>query len=499
MVEGGDAVMNDELTIAGLHGALRRNDLSCLEVVDFYLERIEKYDRLGPAINAVINVNPDAKDTARRMDESYRPDGDVLPLFGVPLLLKDNVNTFDMPTTAGSLVFENLRPSRDAHIVEKLRSAGALILAKVNLSEFACTGETLGSLIGQTKNPYDLTHTPGGSSGGTGAGLAANFGLAGIGTDTVNSVRSPASACNIVGIRPTRGLVSRSGLVPYSLSMDTAGPLARTVEDAARVLEVIAGYDANDPVTAWCIDRVSAYADPGVLGADNLRGVRIGLVRSMTGTESVHAEVNGLTEAAVRILLDLGAQVVDYEGKINPAKLLSDVNIQFYEQDADITAYLKNLGDRSPAPDFQTLLATGKIAPWVAVKMEKAIPCGRDQQERDARLLKMAIVRDEVMRVMAHQNLDALLYPMQQRLVAKIGDPQFDRNGVLAAVTGFPAITVPGGFSHPAETAPLGIPVGIEFFGRPWSERTLIKIAHVYEQATRHRRTPLSTPLNREG
>lgn len=487
----------DELTIAAFHDALRRKELSCREVANYYLERIEKFDQRGPALNAVINVNPDAAETARRMDEADYCE--TLPLYGVPLLIKDNVNTSDMPTTAGSLAFEKVQPPRDALIIEKLRAAGAFILAKVNLSEFACTGETVGSLIGQTKNPYDLTYTPGGSSGGTGAGLAANFGLAGIGTDTVNSMRSPASACSVVAIRPTRGLVSRAGIIPYSLSMDTAGPLARTVEDAARILEVISGYDANDPVTAWCVDHVTTYSDAGVLGGSDLRGVRIGLVRSMTGRESVHAEVTGLIEAAVGALADLGAQVIDYAGVIDTAKLLSDVNIQFYEQDADMTAYLKSLGDRAPVSDFQTLLATGKVDPWVAVKMEKAIPCGKDHQERDARLLKMAKIRDEVMSVMASQRLDVLLYPMQQRLVAKIGASQIDRNGILAAVTGFPAITVPGGFSRPTETAPLGLPVGLEFFGRPWSERLLIRIAHIYEQATRHRRAPKSTPFNEEG
>src|SRR5208282_1376350 len=236
----------DEATISDVHAAYKSGALTSVRLVQAYLERIQACDQAGPKLNVVIFLNPRALEEAAALDEHFRRTGKFVgPLHGIPVLLKDNVNTKDMPTTGGSLSLAGYTPVTDAAITQKLRSAGAIILAKVNLHEFAIWGETVSSIQGQTLNPYDLTRTPGGSSGGTGAGVAANFAIAGIGTDTVNSIRSPASANGIVGIRPTLGLVSRAGIIPYSFTQDAAGPLARTVTDAAKMLNVLVGYDPN--------------------------------------------------------------------------------------------------------------------------------------------------------------------------------------------------------------------------------------------------------------
>ena len=241
-----------EMTIGQIHQAMLSGQLSCRELTAGYLARIEAYDQTGPALNSIIQVNPRALEEADRLDALFQQKGGLSgPLHGIPVLLKDNVNTADMPTTAGSKSLEGFLPEHDAFITKKLREAGALVIAKTNLHEFAIWGETISSILGQTVNPYDLSRTPGGSSGGTGAAVACNFGVIGIGTDTINSIRSPASACALAGIRPTVGLVSRAGIVPYSLTQDTAGPICRTVEDCVRTLEVIAGYDPEDEETAW--------------------------------------------------------------------------------------------------------------------------------------------------------------------------------------------------------------------------------------------------------
>ena len=280
-----DGFCLEEATINHVHEAMRAGKLTCRQLVEDYLERIVAYDKQGPALNAVILVNPRARETADELDAHFRESGFVGPLHGIPVLLKDNVDTADMPTTGGSLSLAGVVPDDDAFIVQKLRKAGALILAKVNLHEFAVWGETASSLGGQTLNPYDLTRTPGGSSGGTGAGIAANLGMVGIGTDTVNSIRSPASACSLVGFRPTLGLVSRDGIIPYSLTQDTAGPITRTVADAVKVLDAIAGYDAAEQSTALAAGHIpERYAD--FLGAGGLHGVRLGIIKSFFGAES---------------------------------------------------------------------------------------------------------------------------------------------------------------------------------------------------------------------
>jgi len=482
----------DEATISDVHAAYKSGALTSVKLVQAYLARIRTSDQAGPKLNVVIFLNPRALEEAAALDEDFRKTGKFVgPLHGIPVLLKDNVNTKDMPTTGGSLSLAGYTPSTDAAITQKLRSAGAIILAKVNLHEFAIWGETISSIQGQTLNPYDLTRTPGGSSGGTGAGVAANFAIAGIGTDTVNSIRSPASANNIVGIRPTLGLVSRAGIIPYSFTQDAAGPLARTVTDAAKMLNVLAGYDPSDPATAWSVGNTEEDYTK-FLNAKGVQGKRIGVLRSFFGTAPINSEVNTIANEAIEDLKRSGVTIVELNTPdLDSGKLTSDVSVHLYEFKPALNAYLA--AGNTPVKSLEEIIASGKFSPNIKDSITKAESLEMDDAYR-VRLQKRAELQQRVMKIMADERLDAIVFPHQQRLVVPIGEKQVERNGVLGSVTGFPSIVVPGGFSSPTPTAALGVPVGIEFLGRPWSEKLLIEIAYGYEQATKHRRPPPAIP-----
>src|SRR6202050_4775576 len=472
----------DEATIGDVQAAYKSGTLTSVMLVQAYLERIRAYDQAGPKLNVVIFLNPRALEEAAALDEHFRKTGNFVgPLHGIPVLLKDNINTNDMPTTGGSLSLAGYTPATDAAaITQKLRAAGAIILAKVNLHEFAIWGETVSSIRGQTLNPYDLTRTPGGSSGGTGAGVAANFAIAGLGTDTVNSIRSPASANNIVGVRPTLGLVSRAGIIPYSFTQDAAGPLARTVTDAAKMLNVLVGYDPNDPVTAWSVGNAEDDYTK-FLKANGLQGKRIGVLRSFFGQAPINDQVNKIANQAIQDLKKSGAIIVDLNTPdLDSEKISSDISVHQYELKPSINAYLA--AGNAPVKSLEKIISSGKFSPNIKDNITKAQALEMDDSYR-LRLQKRADLQQRVMKIMADQRLDAIMFPHQKRLVVPIGETQAERNGALAAVTGFPSIVVPGGFSSPTQTAPLGIPVGIEFLGRPWSEELLIEIAYSYEQS----------------
>jgi amidase len=482
----------DETTISDVQAAYQSHALTATQLVQAYLERIQAYDQAGPKLNVVIFLNPRALEEAAALDEHLRKTGKFVgPLHGIPVLLKDNVNTKDMPTTGGSLSLAGYQPATDAAIAQKLRSAGAIILAKVNLHEFAIWGETVSSIRGQTLNPYDLTRTPGGSSGGTGAGVAANFAIAGIGTDTINSIRSPASANNIVGIRPTLGLVSRAGVIPYSFTQDAAGPLARTVTDAAKMLNMLVGYDPNDPATAWSVGNIEKDYTK-FLKADGVKGKRIGVLRSFFGNASINEEVNKIANRAIEDLRKSGATVIELNAPdLDSGKMSSDISVHLYEFKPAINAYL--VSGNAPVKSLEEIIASGKFHPNIGDNIKKAQSLDMDDGYRQ-RLQKRSELQQRVMQIMADNRLDAIVFPHQKRLVVPIGETQVERNGALGSVTGFPSIVVPGGFSSPTPTAAIGVPVGIEFLGKPWSEKLLIEISYAYEQATKHRRAPLSTP-----
>jgi len=484
----------DEATISGIHAALAAKRATCVQVVQTHLQRIEAYDDRGPALNALITINASALKTAAELDKVAATRSPMRPLHCIPIVLKDNYDTADMPTTGGSRTLASSVPPRDAFVVKKLRDAGAIILGKANLTELARGGTTVSSLGGQTRNPYDLTRTPGGSSGGTGAAIAASFAVTGTGSDTGQSIRSPASALNLVGLRPTRGLVSRTGIIPVSTTQDEAGPITRTVEDAARMLDVMAGYDPADPITAFGARRIpptyTAFLDPA-----RLKGARIGVLDAFFGREPVHQDVNAVTENAIRKMVEAGATIVHVTIQELDA-LTRNIQVADYEAKTAFNAYLATLGPRAPVRTLDEFIARGEFHPSLGagLEAERRVVDGANDPEYKNRLLRRDQLRMAIMQVMAADRLDAVLYPHQRRLVARIGEEQLERNGVLSNSTGFPAITFPAGFSPPTASAPLGVPIGIELLGPEWSEPTLIALAFAFEQAVKPRRPPAVTP-----
>ena len=487
----------DEATIGGIHAALKSGELTCRKLTQLYLDRIEAYDKKGPALNAILMINPKALETADVLDKAYAAKGPVGPLHCVPVLLKDNFDTADMPTTSASKALEGAVPLADGTVVKKLRQAGALFLAKTNMQELAQGGVNVSSAGGQTKNPYDLGRTPGGSSGGTGAGLAANLGAVGTGSDTVNSIRSPASANSVVGFRPTKGLISLAGVAPNSWTQDAAGPLARTVEDTAILLNAMAGYDAADPRTAWSVGQISDYTK--ALNPGALKGARIGVLRTLFGTGPLHEDVNAVMEKALAALKAQGATLIDImHPAIDSGRIVDQLDVQKWEFKESLNGYLAGFGPNAPVKSLDDLIASGKFHKPALEKFLVAANALQDptnDPEYKNRILRIADLQQVVMTLMADQQLDAFVYPLQKRLPVPIPElNQAERTGILASMMGFPAIDVPAGFSPSTAAAPLGVPVGIEFLGRPWSEAKLLGYAYAFEQATKARRPPASTP-----
>lgn len=482
-----------EATVAQIHAAMREGTLTCRELVEAYLDRIEAYDQKGPAINSVITTNPHALGEADACDAYFEANGEFCgPLHGIPVMLKDNFNTMDMQTTAGSVALKGWVPPTDSFVTKRIRDSGAIILAKTNLHEFAIWGESISSILGQAVNPYDPTRTPGGSSGGTGATIASNIGVIGLGTDTINSIRSPASANSLVGIRPTIGLVSRAGIVPYSLTQDTAGPICRTVEDAARCLDVIAGYDPDDAETSWCIGKIPAsYLDS--LNVDGMKGRRIGVLKSLFGKEEINSSTNEVLRNAMKVFEENGATLVPIEDDIDQPWLTSETSVHLDDFEHDLNGYLDKLPPEWPIHSMREVLEKGLFHPFSEGNMRDAMKLGVGTPRYLEKMYNKIGVRTHILKIMADLQLDAMIYPHQQQLVCKIGGNQQQRNGVLCSSTGFPSIAVPAGFA-PDENAPIGVPVGMEIIGRPWSEPLLIEIAYSFEQHSHFRRPPVSTP-----
>jgi Asp-tRNA(Asn)/Glu-tRNA(Gln) amidotransferase A subunit family amidase len=488
----------EEATIASLHEAILNGRTTCVAIVEAYLARIAAYDKDGPALAAILTINPHAHEIAARLDAEFAKTGELTgPLHGIPVAVKDNYNTTDMPTSGGSVLFKNAVPPTESTVTHKLREAGAIVLAKTNMHEWALAGITISSLGGQTKNPYDLTRTPGGSSGGTGAAVAANFATVGLATDTMNSIRSPASAGSLVGFRSTKGLVSRAGVIPVSHTQDVTGAITRSVEDAAIMLDVMAGFDPADPVTARGVNHIPrSFTD--YLDADGLRGARIGVLMSFFGKETIHAEVNAVIANALDAFRGAGASIIEVaDPALDSDAILRDCDVQRWEFKALFNDYLKSLGARAPVKSLRELIASGRYHKPLEefLVAADAIETPESDPEYLARLARIEGLRERVLLLMATHNLDALAYPLQKRLVHTIGDPhQSERTGILAGVTGFPAVTVPAGFSQPSADAPLGVPVGLDILARPFEDARLIRIAYAFEQATHIRRPPHSTP-----
>jgi amidase len=471
-------------------------------LVEKYLERIEVMDRRGPELRSVIEINPDASAIAEALDKERKEKGARGPLHGVPILIKDNIDTADrMATTAGSLALVGAKPPQDAFLVKRLRRAGAVIMGKSNLSEWAnirCTYSTSGwsGRGGRTKNPYALDRNPSGSSSGSGVAVTANLCAVAVGTETDGSIISPSSVNGIVGIKPTVGLVSRIGVIPISHTQDTAGPMARTVTDAVILLGALAGIYPEDTATAANkSDAVPDYTK--ALDIKGLQGARIGVARNYFG---FHEAVDAVMDEALGVLKGQGATLVDPAELPNMDKVGEPENIvMMYELKADLNAYLARLGSSTPVRSLKEIIAFNdrnkatELQIFGQDRFLKAEAKGDLKSKEYVEALEKCrrLTRTEgIDAVMEKHKLDALVAPSDGPawLTDLIdGDHALASSTTAAAVAGYPSISVPAGFVH-------GLPVGISFFGRPWSEPLLIKLAYAFEQATKARKLPQYRP-----
>jgi len=504
-VQTGDFPL-EELGVAALGTAMAAGEWTSRQVVDAYLQRIDQMNESGPALRAIIEVNPEASAQADQLDRERRAGMIRGPLHGVPVVLKDNIDTADqMTTTAGSLALQGWLAPRDAGLVERLRAGGALILAKANLSEWANFRSTRSSSGwsgrgGQCRNPYVLDRNPCGSSSGSGVVVSANLSMLAVGTETDGSIVCPASANGVVGVKPTVGLVSRSGVIPISESQDTAGPMARTVADAAVLLGVLAGVDPRDPATEEAGDR--GLADyTGFLDADGARGMRIGVARRFLG---FHEEVDRVVESAIAVLRDLGAVVVDpvdlgATGGSGMSLGAAETEVLLFEFKTGLNAYLSARPLEAEVRSLTELIAfnqrhADEEMPYFG--QERLLEAEARGSQSDPRYLTALatarrLARDEgIDRTMDEHRLDAILGatggPAWTTDLVN-GDHFGGSSSVYPAVAGYPNISVPAGAVH-------GLPVGVSFFGRAWSEPLLIRIAYGFEQATQARRVPELRP-----
>jgi amidase len=492
----------DEITIAELQAGLTAGKYSARSIAEKYFARIDQIDKHGPAINSVIEVNPDALSIAESLDAELKSKGARGPLHGIPVLIKDNIDTADrMATTAGSLALVGSKPLKDATVAQKLRDAGAVILGKTNLSEWANirSGHSTSGWSGrggQTRNPYCTDRNPCGSSSGSGAATAANLCAGAIGTETDGSIVCPSSTNGIVGIKPTVGLLSRTGIIPISHTQDTPGPMCRTVRDAAVMLGALTGIDAEDHATSD--SREKSYTDyTQFLKADGLRGARIGVVRKNFG---FHEGVDKVMEEALEAMKKEGAILVDPAAIETAGKFgATEFTVLLYELKADLNAYLARLGPGAPMKTLQDLIDFNehnrdKEMPYFGqdtfIKAQEKGPL-TTQEYLDAIKNNNQLARKEgIDATMDKDKLDALVAPTggPAWVIDHVnGDYLGGGSSSAAAVAGYPNVTVPAGFVS-------GLPVGISFFGRAWSEPVLIRMAYAFEQATKVRKAPRFLP-----
>lgn len=492
----------EEATITDLGARMKAGTLTSRALTQAYLDRIQALDRQGPELRSVLDLNRDALTIADSLDAERKAKGPRGPLHGIPILLKDNVDTHDtMTNTAGSLALEGSRPPRDAHLVERLRAAGAVLLGKTNLSEWANIRSTRSSSGwsargGQCRNPYALDRNPCGSSSGSGAAVSANLCAAAVGTETDGSIVCPSSANGTVGIKPTLGLVSRAGVIPIAHSQDTAGPMARTVRDAAILLGVLAGVDPRDSATSAAAGKIAADYT-ATLDADGLKGARIGVARKISGFDP---RVVALLDEAVAEMKRRGAVIVDpadipHVGEYDE----SELEVLLFELKADLNVYLAGLGPKAPVKTLRDVIAFNEAhkdreMPYFGQELflraqEKGpltTPAYLEALAKNQRLSR----GEGIDAVMNEHSLDAILAPTGgpswlTDLIA--GDHYTGGSSTAPAVAGYPNVSVPLGFV-------FGMPVGLQFMGRAWSEPTLLRIAYAFEQATKHRRPPRFLP-----
>jgi amidase len=482
-----------ETTIEEVHNSMLTNQLTSKQLVEWYLERIHELSHKGPEINAIVNTNSKAIEEAEELDLYLIETGKLKgQLHGIPVLVKDQGETAGIPTTFGSIAFKDYVPTEDATVIEKLRKAGAIILAKTSMCDFAAGWFSFSSITGKTKNPYDLNREAGGSSAGTCAGVSANFGLVGIGEDTGGSIRLPASFNNLFGLRVTTGLISRKGFSPLVHFQDTPGPVTRTVRDMAKLLDVIVGYDAKDPFTAaaFCTDDAGKYEE--LLKKASLDGTRIGVLRQAFGPINQDSlPVNEVVESVINRLREEGAEIVETIEIPDLDEYLVKTSLYSKQSKQDLNRFLSSKSN-APIKSFMELynqkafhpsndlfhdIAEAPEDPTVSIDYF----IGRVAQEELKRM---------IMNVFARHQLDAILFPDVRVLPPTYEDLEaekwscltFPTNTVIASQSGLPAISLPGGFTKDE------IPVGVELLGMPFSEAKLLQMAFSYEKAANPRR-----------
>ena len=486
-----------EASIADIHAAFKAKRLTCVALVNTYLARIQAYDKQGPSLNAVVVTNPDALTRAAELDKLYAQKGLTGPLHCIPMVVKDNFETIGLQSANGSKSLEGFVSDKDAFQVARIKAAGAIVIAKTNMAEFAFSPqESLSSIQGHTRNPYDLDRVPAGSSGGTAASVSASFATVGLGSDTGNSIRGPSAHTALVGIRSTMGLTSRAGVLPLSYLADVAGPMARTVEDAVKVFQVVVGEDPEDPATARSHGRpIPNYS--ASLVRDGLKGARIGILRQAYERQNQPAddEVVKVFTKALDDMKAAGAEIVD------------GINIERVQRQQgagtcrgfkyDINDYLATRGQKAPVHSLDEIVASGKFDPSAAGRLKGAASgpagAGSDSDACKADAAYREAFGAAITKVMDEQRLDALVYPTwsfpPRPIVAEANVPTGDNSQIYSPNSGFPAITVPMGYTRENK-----LPAGMTMLGRAWDEARLIKLAYSYEQATKHRRAPASTP-----
>ena len=490
-------------TIAETQAAIRSGRTTCRAIVEAYLARIRMYDQvpLGPEhlrLNAIVTVNPEALNEADACDRNFAATHQLPPLGGIAVLIKDNYDTIGLQTTGGSLAMKGFIPDHDAAMVARLRAAGAIVLAKTNMAEWAFSPYlTASSIAGITRNPYDLTRVPAGSSGGTAAAVAASLGQSGLGTDTGNSIRGPSSHNALVGIRPTIGLTSRAGIIPLFAHNDVGGPMARSVADAATLLTVLAAPYSSSSDPADPIIAIAAQQHPHPWGIDytrsldphSLKGARIGVFRQYFETKDSDPEIKAVTKRALQTLRQQGAILVDPFTIPNEDALEKDLWCGDFEHDLD--AWLAQ-HPNAPYSNLQSIVESGLYLPYIADELHGAISLPQKDDRRSPcpdvyhDLPKIAF-RNALLAAMAKEHLDAIVYPTWSNAPRKVGDttsPAGDNSQVLSPQTGFPAITVPMGVTHG------NLPAGLTILGPAFSEATLIGFAYSFEQATHARKNP---------
>ncbi|WP_281540499.1 amidase [Maribacter aestuarii] len=475
-----------ELTIAEIHENYKNGTYDIEALTSAYLERIKAKDSL---INSITYINPNALDVAKKLDEEFKSTGKLRPLHGIPMIVKDNFNTKGMPTTGGSLALKDFVPDNNATMVQQLMDAGAIIIAKSNMAEWAFSPmHTTSSTHGTTKNPYNTNYVPAGSSGGTGASIAANFGVIGLGTDTGNSIRGPASHNALVGFRSTMGLTSRAGIIPLYLRNDIAGPMCRTVEDATRTLNLISGLDPKDSITFYAKGKQETdymrYLD-----TNGLKNARIGVLRELSD-DNPDSEITSLFNRAILDIGKLGATVIDSLIIPDFDSLRRNQWCNTFRQ--DIESYLAEYVKNDTLSTLEDIIRLGPAETFVSERLVRnrdakngrnGIPCGNTYTD----VLNIAF-REAIETTMDELELDAIIYPSWNNRPATIANFQEEYRGdnsqIIAPHTGQPGFTVPMGFTSG------NLPAGLQFLGRMYSEPTLIRLTYAYEQGTEHRKKP---------